>query len=373
MQSLYDTVCERVNCTSADHRHNIDYSSVKHSTSKLKGGKNEGFDVLSSDYILNDPELLCHHLSSLFSLMLSHCCAPTSFGTSTMIPIPKCSGSMGDIKNYRGIALSSLLSKLFDTCNISSQFNSLLSNDLQFANKSQTSTIQCVSSFMETVSYHIGHLGHTYMCMLDVSKAFDRVNLLLLFHMLLQRDMCPLFLRFLMSTYCNQQMRVRWNGTTSNTFSTSNGVKQGGVLSPIMFNVYINELILLFSEQGIGCHLHGQFVGTFICADDVSLLAPTSTALNAMLETCSNFASDFDLQFNSSKTKCMYFSKNNQDAHDNIYFMNTPIEFMKSTQLLGVHISNDITNKNITIVYISIMPELTVSYMILEMYLVMLK
>ena len=65
MQSLYDTVCERVNCTSADHRQNIDYSSVKHSIGKLKGGKNDGFDVLSSDFILNGTELLCHHLSFL--------------------------------------------------------------------------------------------------------------------------------------------------------------------------------------------------------------------------------------------------------------------------------------------------------------------
>ena len=140
------------------------------------------------------------------------------------------------------------------------------------------------------------------MCMLDASKAFDRVNLLLLFSKLLQRDMCPVFLHFLMSIYCNQQMRVKWNGTTSNTFSTSNGVKQGGVLSPILFNVhvYINELILLLSEQGAGCHLHGQFVGAFIYADDVTLLALSSTALNAMLETCSKFASDFDLQFTSS-------------------------------------------------------------------------
>ena len=95
--------------------------------------------------------------------------------------------------------------------------------------------------------------------------------------------MCPLLLRFLMSTYCNQQMRVKWNGTTSNTFSTSNGVKQGGVLSPILFNVYKKELILLLSEQGVGFHLHIQFVGSFIYDDDVILLAPTGTALNAML------------------------------------------------------------------------------------------
>ena len=46
----------------------------------------------------------------------------------------------------------------------------------------------------------------------------------------------------------------------------------------------------MLSEQGLGCRLHGQFVGAFIYADDVTLLAPTSTALNIMLETCSNFA-----------------------------------------------------------------------------------
>ena len=56
-----------------------------------------------------------------------------------------------------------------------------------------------------------------------------------------------------------------------------------------MFNVYLDELIKMLSEQGLGCHLHGQLVGAFIYADDVTLLAPTSTALNVMLETCSNF------------------------------------------------------------------------------------
>ena len=100
----------------------------------------------------------------------------------------------------------------------------------------------------------------------------------------------------------------------------------------------------MLSEQGLGCHLHGQFVGAFIYVDDVTLLAPTSTALNVMLETCSNFAQCYDLLFNSSKTKCMYLSKTYIDRHDSIYFMNTSIEFKQSTQLLGVHLTNDISN-----------------------------
>ena len=150
-----------------------------------------------------------------------------------------------------------------------------------------------------------------------------------------------------MNTYCNQQMRAKWNGTISSTFSTSNGVKQGGVLFSILFNEYLDEFVKMLSEQGLGCYLHGQFVDAFIYADDVTLLAPTSTALNVMLETCSNFAQCYDLQFNSSKTKCMYFSKTHIDRHDSIYFMNTSMEFKQSTQLLGVHLVNDIYNKSI--------------------------
>ena len=109
----------------------------------------------------------------------------------------------------------------------------------------------------------------------------------------------------------------------------------------------------MLSEQGVGCHLHGQFVGACIYADGVTILASTSTALNAMLEICFNFASDFDLQFNFSKTKCMYFWKN-KDEHDIIYLMNTPIELMMSTQLLGVHNQTILPIRILPVVYISV-------------------
>ena len=147
--------------------------------------------------------------------MLSHCCAPTSFCMSTMIPILKGSGSIGDMKTIVALPSVACLSCLTHVLYL---VNLIVCYPIICNYKWQTSTIQCVSSVLEAVSCYIGHLGHTYMCTLDASKAFDPVNLLLLFSKLLQRDMCPLFLRFLMSTYCNQQIRVKWNGTTSNTF-----------------------------------------------------------------------------------------------------------------------------------------------------------
>ena len=69
--------------------------------------------------------------------------------------------------------------------------------------------------------------------------------------------MCPLVLRFLF-------MRFKWNAAISCSFNTSNGVKQEGVLSPLLFNVYLDEFILLLNEQGVGCHMNGMFVGALM-------------------------------------------------------------------------------------------------------------
>ena len=75
----------------------------------------------------------------------------------------------------------------------------------------------------------------------------------------------------LIYTYCNQKVCIYWNGAKSTLFPTRNGVKQGGVLSPRLFNVYLNELLSKLRENGLGCHMTGQFVGTFIYADGITI------------------------------------------------------------------------------------------------------
>ena len=66
----------------------------------------------------------------------------------------------------------------------------------------------------------------------------------------------------------------------------SNGVRQGGVLSPVLFSVYVNGLLCKLKDSGIGCHLGCEFVGSVCYADELALLAPSPSALRIMLNIC---------------------------------------------------------------------------------------
>ena len=187
------------------------------------------------------------------------------------------------------------------------------------------------------------------MCTLDASEAFDKVNLLVLFNKLYKKHLCPLTLRILMNSYCSQKMRIRWNGAYSDTFTICNRVKQGGALSPLLFNIYLEELLLKLEAQELGCHCNGMFVGAFIYADDITVFAPTSSPLNKMLDTCKQYSDDVNLTFNASKPKCMYFDyTGSTNIPNNIVFMHEPIEFVSKIQLLGINISTDIYDRHIS-------------------------
>jgi hypothetical protein len=98
-----------------------------------------------------------------------------------------------------------------------------------------------------------------------------------------------------------------WNGVASKYFPVANGVRQGGTLSPILFCVYIDGLISRLNEAKIGRFMGEDFVGVFVYADDVTVIAPTPSAMRMMLKIYDSYAAEFDIKFNASKTKCLYY------------------------------------------------------------------
>ena len=85
--------------------------------------------------------------------------------------------------------------------------------------------------------------------------------------------------RLLFIWHTTQQFRVPWGLSLSSCFYVSNGVRQAGMLSPILFNVYIDDLSTGFTKFKIGCNFNGVFVNHLVYADDTVLLAPSPSAL----------------------------------------------------------------------------------------------
>ena len=90
--------------------------------------------------------------------------------------------------------------------------------------------------------------------------------------------------------YVNYKIQVRWNTLLSSQHNISNGVKQGGYLSPNLFSVYVNNLITKLRNSNLGCRYGNEYMGVYYYADDISLLSPTFTGLNEMFNICEDFA-----------------------------------------------------------------------------------
>ena len=91
-----------------------------------------------------------------------------------------------------------------------------------------------------------------FACFLDASKAFDLVNHKILFSRLIEKGFPAHLTRFLLSWYKDQRMCVRWENSLSDCFSITNGVWQGGVLSPILFTLYMDDLLKELECLGVG-------------------------------------------------------------------------------------------------------------------------
>jgi len=114
---------------------------------------------------------------------------------------------------------------------------------------------------------------------LDASKAFDRVDYSVLFRRLVSRGVPTYILRLLWNWYGHHYARILWAGVQSDKFSICNGVRQGGILSPFLFGVYIDELSRYLQSINTGCRLGNMIINHFLFADDAVVFAPSAKGL----------------------------------------------------------------------------------------------
>ena len=285
-----------------------------------------------------DSHKLLVHLHILFNSMLNHGYVPHEFLCGTITPVIKDrNGDASSPSNYRPVSLGVLFAQLIEYLMLSKLECYLTSDDLQFGFKSKHSTSHAVFVLKSCVEYFQKHGSASFVTFLDCTKAFDKISHYGLFIKLMDRGIPLCFLRILIYWYSNMAARCKWNGVHGTYFDVLTGVKQGGVLSPRLFTIYVDDLIKLLRSKGIGSHIIDIFVACLFFADDLCLISPTRSAMQEMLDLCHEYCTEFNLTFNTKKSKTLIFG-NPRPVTKPLVLNGNEIEIVTEWRYLGTTI-----------------------------------
>ncbi len=205
---------------------------------------------------------------------------PEPLRNCMIVPIPKSAKDPANSENYRPVALAPTLSKALEWCILLRYPTSFTTSGLQFGFKPMMSATLCTGALEVVVSHCIHEGSPVFATFLDASKAFDLVNYEILFQRLLDKTLPAHLVRLLMTWHKDQRMNVRWGKSVADGFSVSNGVRQGGVLSPILFRMYMDDILVQLKGLGVGCFWESHYAGA--------------------LSSCREFALECGLRFNAA-------------------------------------------------------------------------
>ncbi len=281
---------------------------VQTAINKLKSEKSCGNDGLSGEHFKNSHDRLSVLLALFYSSALSHGYIPADFMKTIIVPLVKNkSGDICDVSNYRPIALVTVASKIFEIILLEYMEDYLYTSNNQFGFKKGHGTDHCIFVYKNVIDFYRSHNSPVYTCLLDASRAFDRVNHWSLFSKLVDRGVPLIIIRILVYWYRTQTFCVKWGSVSSSFFSVSNGVRQGGILSPYLFVLYVDGLSDLLNSSGAGCHVNNSCVNLIFYADDFCLMAPSPSGLQRLVDACALYGIDNDIIYNIKKTFCMIF------------------------------------------------------------------
>ena len=300
-----------------------------------KTGKACGVDGLAAEHFIYAYKIIHVYLSLLFNCFISHGYLPRDFMKTAIVPIIKNkTGDSSDKNNYRPIALVTACSKIFEICLLEVLEQYLHTHDHQFGFKKQHSTDMCIFTVKSVIKYYTKQKSSVYTCFLDAAKAFDRVSHWTLFSKLINRNIPLVIVRIIAFWYQTQPMCIKWGKICSAYFNISNGVRQGGVLSPKLFAIYVDNLSQELAMCKSGCYIDDQCINHVMYADDICLLAPSAIGLQRMLDLCFDFSIRNDIKFNPIKSVCIVFKpKNNKLYCPNVRLDLNILEYISCTNI----------------------------------------
>ena len=207
--------------------------------------------------------------------------------------------------NYRAIAVTAATGKTFEYC-LLDKLNLKSNSPLQFGFTSSLCPIMAGLLISEALYEKKLDKENFYITFLDVKYAFDVVRHEIL---LLDQNLIPIYWKILRAVYSDLSSKVKWLDGLSQSFSIKQGVRQGGILSTHLYNIFVQDLLEELEQNAIGYHLGNIYVGSPACADDIAFISSDKYEMQTMLNIVSRYAKEHHYLIHPVKTQLVDCSK----------------------------------------------------------------
>ena len=327
--------------------HDLDFpfncKEVRKGLSNLKVNKKEGIDTISNEMLKYGSSVLTLPLVKLFNYILNNTEYPDTWNMSLISTIYK-KGDKNNCNNYRGISLSSCLSKLFTSLLQNRLITHLESHNFfspfQAGFRPDHRTTDHIFAIKTIINKYVYKLKKpVYGCFVDFAKAFDSVSRNSLLYKLTQTNIGGNFYKLIKSMYSSTKFRFKADNKLGPARVSYRGVKQGDGLSPLLFNVFINDLCDSFDEDCKPVLIEDVNINCLLYADDLLIISESEEGLQNCISILEQYCNRWKLEVNLDKTKVIIFSRRRKVFMADMIYKNSSIEQVYNYQYLGVNIS----------------------------------
>ena len=279
-------------------------------------------------------------LHKLFNLILNYGYCPQKWCKGRIVSIHK-KGDPSLPSNYRGITITSVIGKLFNSilnnrlCVHLEEQNMLCQEQAGFRRKHRTSDHMFI--LKNIMSKYKLENKPLYIAFIDFKQAFDTIRHQDLLYKLLKNGISNKFYSIIKSMYNNIHPSVQSSdgNRISLSFLSLLGIRQGDNLSPTLFNIFVNDIPKIFSHSCDIAKLGNIPISCMMYADDLIILSETNQGLQESMDKLSHYCTQWGLTVNINKTKCMV-AKSNISLVSKLTYNNEAIEQVSSFRYLGI-------------------------------------
>ena len=336
-----DALENEVNFSEMDER--ISNNEISNAFKKLNLKSSAGPDLVSGKLLHSGRDVLMPLLFIFFNRIFELAKQPKVFASNFLVSIPK-KGDLWDLDNYRGIAIGSALAKLYCLILLNrledrAVVRPISPNQIGFEKGYRTADHVFVLTTVVNKIIKV-EKKRLFVAFIDFRKAYDKINRKLLLLKLQKRGIKGQFYRNIKAIYSDISYLIKVRGGYLDPISSTCGLKQGGVLSPSLFNIFIDDIGEIFDNCCDPVNLFDVPLSHLLYADDLILMSTSMEGLNKCLEKLKCYCNTWQMEVNLKKSQVIVFNSAGRLLTGyNFFYGEKKLEQVKTYCYLGIEIS----------------------------------